>query len=556
MKRFITFILLLLVGFTSLNIKAEENVEMEHFGAHFLYVMNSQITINANYPKDKHDKSELRNELKKIIYKYNFLSDSFAIFNTEEEVSLYEFGMAQIPEEVRIAHVKYINERPNEKIEISKDLYEMLEQAEQIRIDSNGYFDYSIGKIIDVWKDGISNYDKKEMPDEEFDSLLDQVKAIDIIEDPIELTTQDDKYYVMIKEGVKLDLGAFAKGYLTQKIVEYFKGLEIEHYHINSGTSSIAAGTTVDNATYRVQLREPILTTRDAYGEVHIKNQAVTTSGDYEQYFIYKGTRFHHIISPKTKLPSSNYHVLTILGEDAGLMDAASTALFSMSIEEAKLFLEKIGAEGVFYQTDKTIQNLSSSIIIYETVGSGKAIGRYLILGVTIIIIAVAIGIAVHLFKKNKDKIKEDNKLKLIRDVVLFGILILSFGALFLNYHFWPRSEALYADITYQQETYVEVDFRARTAKIVKYQNEDYPKKAVNDNYMEITLLGDFKESGVRQEVVIIIDFIGKRIRVSEEKSPYNLCSKQGWASHGYIICLPNSVTINFRRSIRADGVV
>ncbi|HHT82079.1 MAG TPA: hypothetical protein GX003_01385, partial [Acholeplasmataceae bacterium] len=186
-----------------------------------------------------------------------------------------------------------------------------------------------------------------------------------------------------------------------------------------------------------------------------------------------------------------------------------------------------------------------------------KGVGRYLVLGITIIVSATIIYFAVSYFIKTKDQVEENSKLKVKRDLILFSVLLIVFGGAFLNYHFWPRKAALRANISYQQEVYVEVNFSERNATIIKYQEDDnYPRKEVGNDYLEITLLGDFKVDGVRQEVVILIDFDQKRIRVSEEKSPFNLCSKQGWTNYGYIICLPNSVSIDFDTGTGTHGVV
>lgn len=552
MKKILVFILLFLVGITSINIKAEDNTQFKKWGVYINNVMNSSVSIVA-HTEDSHPTEEYKVELANIFYLYNYLSyTKFDILNKEQQdVMNSGHDLATIK-----VNLEFLNNNLGSEIEISKELYEMLDQAESIRKLSNGYFDYSIGKIIDLWKTGIKKYDRKEMPIDEFNELLSQVDLIEIDNEPILLSTRDNKYFVTVKENIKLDLGAFAKGYATQKAIEFFEAKNVKYYLINAGTSSIATGLNKEGNHFEIGLREPILE-REIYGTAKISNTTITTSGDYEQYFTVNGTRFHHIISPKTKAPISNYHVLSIIGKDSGLMDAASTALFSMDLSEAKEFMNTIKAEGVFYHADLKISNLSTEVsLLSEKQAEKLGIGRYLILGITIIVSIVLITAVVLFFIKNKNKLNENPKSKLIRDILLFGVLVVVFGGAFLNYHFWPRGEALSAVITYQQEAYVKINFQTQDIEIIKEQTPDYPKKVIGENYIEITILGDYKIDGVRQEVVIFVDFVEKRIRVSEEKSPYNLCSRQGWANHGYIICLPNSVSINFQTGAQIDGVV
>ncbi len=503
MKRILTLILLLITVIATPQIKANENTQLTRWSVFITDIMGSSVNVTAHT-------NESQNEL-------NF-----------EELEALEYGETLTPIKT---NVDDLNNNVGAELEISKELYDMLSQAEEIRISSNGYFDYSIGHIIDVWKRAIRKYDKKEIPESEFNQIIDEVNNIDVINNPITLRTTGTKYFATVNNGAKLDMGAFAKGYATQQAVG---------------------------------LREPVLE-RSIYGTVEIVDSTITTSGDYEQYFTYRGQRFHHIISPKTKTPVSNYHVLSIIGEDAGLMDAASTALFSMSLDDAKIYLNQINAEAVFYEVGTTNIEVSKITSFSEKVKTSrlvestpkKGVGRYIVLGITIVVSAAIIYFAVNYFIKTKKQIGEDSKLRLRRDLILFGVLVIVFGGIYLNYHFWPREAALCASITYRQETYVEVNFNSRNATILKYQEDkNYPKKELGEDYLEITLLGDYKVDGVNQEVVIFIDFDQKRIKVSEEKSPFNLCSKQGWTTYGYIICLPNSISIGFDTGTGTDGVV
>lgn len=562
MKRILTFVLILISALTMPQVKANENTQLKRWSVFLNDIMGSTISVTA-HTDNTHDNKLYRDEIKDIFTLYNYLAYSKKDEPNIEELEALEHGKSLATIQTNIED---LNNNVGVELQVSKELYDMLSQAEEIRIASNGYFDYSIGKIIDVWKSGIKKYDKQEIPESEFNSIINQVNEIEIIDNPITLKTVGDNYFAKVNNGAKFDLGAFAKGYATQKTVEYLKSKGVEYYLINAGTSSIAAGKNPnpDYPFYVIGLKEPVLE-RTLYATVKIDEETITTSGDYEQYFTYKGQRFHHIISPKTKAPASNYHVLSIIGEDAGLMDAASTALFSMTIDEAKTFLNEINAEAIFYEVGSNPKEaqitttLKDNNRLTNAIQSQpkKPVGRYLVLGITILISVTIIYFAVKYFIKTKDQIEENSKFKLRRDLILFGVLIIVFGGAYLNYHFWPRESALCASITYRNEVYVEVDFNARNATILKYQEDSrYPKKILGDDYLEITLLGDYKVDGVNQEVVIFIDFEQKRIKVSEEKSPFNLCSKQGWTTYGYIICLPNSVSIGFETGTGTHGVV
>lgn len=554
MKKIAIFVLLFLVSILTFNINAQGQSDVEKWSAYFPDIMGSFVAVEAyiDASLSKSEQAAIRDDVEKILHMHTYLSKTEFSDVTEQQKKVYNKGKEHADIKVSLED---INNRVGEKIEISYDLFKMLEIAEEIRIETDGYFDYSIGKVIDVWKDGINRYKFREIPTSDFNKILDELDKIEIAENPITLTIEQGRYFVEADELAQLDLGAFAKGYVTQKVVDYFRDMGVKSYLINSGQSSIAVGEKVDGSSYKIGLKNPTDFGPNVYAVANVKNEIITTSGDHDQYFLYNGERFHHIISPKTKTPLSNYHILTIVGKDAGLMDAYSTAIFSMPIKEAKAFLESAGSTGIFYNTDLTIDKLSETFEINDQPEPSN-LGRYIILGVYIIIAVAAIIAATVYFIKQQKKVIKPKNFKLRRDLILFGVLVLLFGGGFLNYYFWPRPTAQFAEITYRNEVYVEVDFQSRKVNTIKYQPEGYPKITEDEYITEVIILGDYQEFSTRQEVVIEIDFRERKIRVSEERSPNNYCSKQSWTTNGYIICLPNAVTIHFKTSLKTDGVV
>jgi thiamine biosynthesis lipoprotein len=74
---------------------------------------------------------------------------------------------------------------------------------------------------------------------------------------------------------------------------------------------------------------------------------------------MYEGNRYHHIVSPKTKMPAQFYHTVTIIGQDAALLDALSTALFSMPKNELEEWIAdhqtELGLEIITFNQDRTV---------------------------------------------------------------------------------------------------------------------------------------------------------------------------------------------------------
>lgn len=370
--------------------------------------------------------------------------------SSEDEAKIHETNIAEIfnmyhdlstsydeldEESTYLENVYSINNSIGEKLEIDKELYDLIAYAEETKALTNGYFDVSIGKAVDVWKtlmntakstnefhigDSVFVYhyydgkkeaknkiivnqtgtitsiqrdvddedivlnitlnvgektlviDKNDAYEKELSSIsyqkaLDDVSLLDFSENEIILTHENDKYYIMINgKDIKLDLGAIAKGYATEKAYDYIKSKKITYYSITSGSSSIILGENINRPDeeyiYRVSLANPAkteFTDKDTYGTINVKNLSVTTSGNYEQYILHKGHRYHHIVSPNEKMPVQYYHTVTVLGQNAGLLDAISTALFSMSPEVLELWLleyqDLLNLELIIFNQDGTI---------------------------------------------------------------------------------------------------------------------------------------------------------------------------------------------------------
>jgi len=67
---------------------------------------------------------------------------------------------------------------------------------------------------------------------------------------------------------------------------------------------------------------------------IPLEDEAVSTSGDYERYFVEDGVRYHHIIQPNTGMPASGVHGATVFGPDAVTTDALSTSVFVMGVDK------------------------------------------------------------------------------------------------------------------------------------------------------------------------------------------------------------------------------
>lgn len=134
---------------------------------------------------------------------------------------------------------------------------------------------------------------------------------------------------------VQLDLGGIAKGYGIDRSVAALRDRGVSHAIVTVGGDLYALGHAPDGAPWEVGIRDPHHLDRLA-GRLAVADRAVTTSGDYERYFTWRGVRYHHLIDPRTAAPRrSAMHSVTVQGENAMHADAAGTAVFGMPADAA-----------------------------------------------------------------------------------------------------------------------------------------------------------------------------------------------------------------------------
>ena len=155
-------------------------------------------------------------------------------------------------------------------------------------------------------------------------------------------------------KAVLLDFGAIAEGVALEMEVNRLKSFGIKNALLNVGGDLRAIGQRGKRA-WRVGIKNPRGNDMIAVVETH-GDESVFTSGDYERFFMYKGTRYHHILDPRTGYPARGSISVTVIHEHAPTADAGSTALFIAGPERWRQTAENMGIKYVMLiAEDQTI---------------------------------------------------------------------------------------------------------------------------------------------------------------------------------------------------------
>lgn len=208
---------------------------------------------------------------------------------------------------------------------VAPSIRPLIIRATALSRASDGLFNPAIGNLVDLWgfhQDGPPS-GPPPTPQEVAAAVAQRPSMTDLELDGIRLRSRNP--------GVSLDFGAFAKGYGIDRTIELLRQFGIRNAIINAGGDLRAIGRHGERR-WRIGIRKPRGT--GILASVAIDDgESVFTSGDYERYFEHEGTRYHHILDPRTGYPATGVTSVTVIHDQADAADAAATALFVAGLE-------------------------------------------------------------------------------------------------------------------------------------------------------------------------------------------------------------------------------
>ena len=274
------------------------------------------------------------------------------------------------------------------KTKLDSDMTSWVEDSLELAKRSNGAFDPTIGRLTRLWniegdnpkvpsKHEIKNtledtgYTKIHLEKVESQNTANTKKNVDkdikdntaknkeTSEDTSKNTnTNESVSSIYIGDKCTLDLGAVGKGIACDVVQDYLKKQkEVSGAVIAVGGSILLYGSKADGSDWNVAVQNPRGQDGEAMGVLSLSGTTnVSTSGDYEKYFMQDGKRYHHILDPSTGYPADSGLISVTIVSDSGLLsDGLSTACFVLGKEKGEKLLETYGAEGVFIDQNKKV---------------------------------------------------------------------------------------------------------------------------------------------------------------------------------------------------------
>ncbi|MGG5462872.1 FAD:protein FMN transferase [Clostridium sp. B9] len=272
------------------------------------------------------------------------------IFN---EISKIE---KQLSLNITTSEINEINNNAGIKpVKVSESTFNIIEKSIEISELSNGYFDITIGPLVQLWDIGTAN--AKVPTETEINSTIKLINFNNII-----LDSSNSSVYLE-KEDMIIDLGGIAKGYIADIICNILIEEGVEKAIIDLGGNIFALGEKSNKAPWNIGIQNPFENRGVPLGTLEISNKSIVTSGIYERFFEEDGVKYHHILNPKTGYPFNNdLSSVTIISDKSLDGDALSTAVFALGFSEGLKLIESLeNVDAIFVTTDKEVF-LSSNI--------------------------------------------------------------------------------------------------------------------------------------------------------------------------------------------------
>jgi len=221
------------------------------------------------------------------------------------------------------SEISYINALAvKEWVRVEPRLYGLLQTAACLSAETEGAFDITAGRLIDLW------------------SSSESIPA-DIPKTTGEIVFDPDENAVRFSNpDMKLNLGAIGKGYAAQQIAELLVDRGVENALISAGASTVyALGSPPDEDAWAVGIRSPV-NQCERITSVLLRNQALSTSGSHERFVEIDGRRYSHLIDPRTGRPAEGLLLASVIASDPVEGEALSTAFFIFGLEKAQEYCE------------------------------------------------------------------------------------------------------------------------------------------------------------------------------------------------------------------------
>jgi FAD:protein FMN transferase len=230
------------------------------------------------------------------------------------------------------SEVSYVNSHAaTEQVAISQSLFDLFALCKRLSLETDGAFDVTSGPLTRCW--GFLRRESRLPTSTEIESALSVVGC-----DKLKLD-EANRTISFSGSGVEINLGSIGKGYALDSAASLLSK-SVRTALLNAGASSMRAiGDGERGEGWVVGLRHPRSKLR-RLGVLRLRDCALSTSGNEEQFFDHEGKRYGHIIDPRNGWPAKSVTSVSVVASTGALSDALATAFYVGGRELAEKYCQ------------------------------------------------------------------------------------------------------------------------------------------------------------------------------------------------------------------------
>ena len=217
-------------------------------------------------------------------------------------------------------------------VSVSPETMTVAQGAIQVAEMTHGGFNIAIGPAVDAW----NVIDGQRIPTEfELESLRPLVNLQAVHVDVWKQTI------FLEKAGMRIDVGGIGKGYAADQAVMAMKKAGASAGVVALSGDIKTFGQLPGGKKFPVGIQHP-RKEGEVLAFIDLEDEAISTAGDYERFFVRDGVRYHHILDPRTLQPARRCQSVTVIAREGIWADGLDTGIFVMGAESGMHLVEAL----------------------------------------------------------------------------------------------------------------------------------------------------------------------------------------------------------------------
>jgi thiamine biosynthesis lipoprotein len=216
-------------------------------------------------------------------------------------------------------------------VAVSRELFEVLDYAQQVSEASDGAFDVTVGPLVQLWR---KSRKTGALPDPVALANARAVVGYQLIK-----LDRKNQTVELTKPLMRLDLGGIGKGYAGDEAIRVLKDHGAQSALFEAGGDIVVSAAPPDEPDgWKIETQEG--------KKLSLANSAISTSGYTEQFVEIDGVPYSHVVDPHTGVGLTNQFAATIIARRGITTDALSTAATVLGPQRSEPLLKRFDARG------------------------------------------------------------------------------------------------------------------------------------------------------------------------------------------------------------------